>query len=350
MSETLTSLRTSVLTRLGDAGADVWSEAEITLYLEQGYREAALATRAFWDQAYLENLPPGFAVTADWEAADTGVTFQYGAIANYTLADERRLLDEHHRLGPGNHTHPEEATDDWVDDCGADTSIPATVEMPDAITELDLATWDHAVIEAMSPSRLAAADTRYQVTEGEVYGYTWRQDGVRTFRKIRKPSAMATTWAVTGNWGLARRMTDVTADTPTGTWGLPRRVPTQHVLDGGTFGAPRRFYADALNVRVDHWREGWALDGWRGCELPTRYALYLRDYAQAKALTRSGPGQDMKLGAHYWQRWQRGVARILRRRQRLPRPRVGGFQQAPVLGGTRPPRPKLPWQYGQTLR
>ena len=141
-----------------------------------------------------------------------------------------------------------------------------------------------------------------------------------------------------------------TGDTTSGSRGIPRCVPTQYPIGSNHWGTPRRVYRDGTNVKVEHWRSGRSLDDADGCELPARYAYYLRDYAQARALTRVGPGQDNVLGKHYGERWQRGVARVIRRRELLQSPRVGTLTPAPVLGGGRPPRPKLPWNYGRTIR
>ena len=344
---TLDQLVSAVLRRMGDAAASIWSRAEIQSYLEKGYRELA-ASRVFWDQAYLENLAPGFSCTSPWEAAYE--VFSYG-VANYTLAAERRLEDEQRRLGPGNHTCPDEALLGYIGDCLADASIPAVSQVPERVLEIDRAVWDRSTITALTPASLAKLDTRFQTTEGEVFGFTWRQDGVRSFRKLRVPAEAAECHAIEGSWGGMREPADISGDTVTGTWGVPRRLPTMHPIGGGVWGLPRRPYNDHLNVRVDHWRTGRALELHEETELPYHYMRYLRDYAQAMAHGRSGPGQDNKLSALYWEKWKRGLARIQHRRTALQRPRTGGFQTPPaVLGGKRPPRPKLPWQYGKELR
>jgi hypothetical protein len=189
------------------------------------------------------------------------------------------------------------------------------------------------------------------VTKGEVYGYTWQKDGVRTLRKVRVPSAQASTAVVTGSWGLLRRPTDLTTDTVSGSWGVPRRVAGHHPIGTELFGVPRRAYLETLNVRVEHYRQGRALVAASDvCELPDRYAVYLRDYAQGKCLERDGPGHDAALAAHFLQRWARGLARVDRR--------VLGMQSETVrvLGGdgrpsvARPPRPQRPWPYGSVVR
>jgi hypothetical protein len=121
--------------------------------------------------------------------------------------------------------------------------------------------------------------------------------------------------------------------------------------DGDGFGLPRRPYQDGKNVRLEVYRQGRVPDNPTVvCELPDRYALYLCDYAQWQLLSRRGPGQDLKLAEHFRLRWVRDTARIANRIDRMERAHVS------ILGGdgqsltTRPPRPKLPWNYGSVVR
>lgn len=350
---TLEALVQDVLARQGDAEARIWSVDEVTLHLQSGYQEIATAQHVFWDVVYLENLPAGFSYTAPWERTYLAEMrgFDLGC-ANFTAEVDRRALgDERARIGPANHTSPFEATDGWLASVGASTAIPATAEVPKTLTALDRVTWDNRTIEALAPRRLQHGDARYELTRGEVYGYTWQKDGVRTLRKVRVPAAMAATVTVTGTWGGLRRPTDLSTDTVTGTWGVPRRLPGHHPIGSGYFGLPRRPFLDGTNVRVEHFRHGRALDhAGAVCELPAPYVRYLRDYAQAQLLARRGPGQDLKLAAHFQQRWTRGLARLAKRLDFVDRERTA------VLGGdgrtltTRPPRPQRPWAYGSVVR
>lgn len=348
MPDTLGSLRRSTQRRLGDVGGRFWTGDEIDDALRAGYRELAMMTRCFTDWTYLENLPAGFSMTAAWERPFAA--FEYG-VANYTMADELRMLTEASRLGPANHTVPAEATEGHLSDVGASTAIPATATLPTSVTELETVLWDRQTITALTARDLRSGDSRYHLTEGDVYGYTWQQDGVRTLRKVRVPAAQADTHTVTGSWGLVRRLTDVCSDSVTGTWGLPRRIPGEHPIGVDHLGAPRRFFRDGLNVRVEHWRYGRTLDtALTACEVTEAYARYLRDYACWTALSRPGPGQQPRLAGHYKQRWDRGVARVLARKQAVRNERVGYLGSGTVSVAHRPPRPRLPWQYGQEVR
>jgi hypothetical protein len=348
---TVGALIDDVLDRLGDLEERIWTHDEVGVHLVNAQQQIASAQRVFFDWVFLENLPTGFSYTQPWELTYGYVTFDIG-VANYTIADERRLLgDERLRLGPGWFTCPIEATDGWLSSAHANTAIPATAELPKTLTALSRVTWDKRGIDAMTPSLMNRVDARYQITRGEVYGFMWQVDGIRTLRKIRVPSAQASTVTVTGSWGLLRRPTDLSTDPITGAWGSPRRIAGHHPLGAFTFGAPRRPFLDGTNVRVEHFRHGRPLAATTDvCELPTRYARYLRDYAQARLLERAGPGQDVALAAHFDQRWARGLARIANRIDRVDRTRVA------VLGGdghgltTRPPRPSRPWPYGTEIR
>lgn len=345
-------LRDDILARLGDADELIWTSAEVDGHLVEGYEQIANNLGVFYDWTYLENLPRGFSYTQPWErvllVAFGG--FDYGC-ANFTAEFERGLLDERRQFGPANHTSPFEATDGLLARAGASTEIPATADLPKTVTSVTRVTWDRRGLDAMEARRMARADARYEVTKGEIYGYIWQKDGVRTLRKVRVPSAQSDAVTVNGSWGALRQTSDVSTESVTGTWGVPRRINGQHPIGPDQVGAPRRVFLEGKNVRVEHARQGRPMDsGTAICELPDRYALYLRDYVMAQCLGRRGPGQDMKLAAHFEQRWQRDLARIARRMQTVNAERVG------VIGGdgrpsvSRPPRPSLPWQYGRTVR
>jgi hypothetical protein len=352
--KTLGALRTDVLSRLGDLQETIWTADEVDFHLVGGYQEIATRFGIFFDLTYLENLPRGASYSQPWEKAllDAFGGFDYG-YANFTAEFERRMLgDERLRYGPANHTSPFEATDGLLSRAGASTDIPATADLPKTLTALARVTWDNRGIDALQARRTSHDDARYELTKGEVFGYIWQKDGIRALRKVRVPSAQTDTVTVNGSWGLLREPSDLSTDTVTGTWGIPRRIPGHHPIGTDQFGAPRRPFLDGKNVRVEHFRHGRAMDADVDvfCELPDRYAMYLRDFAQARCLARPGPGQDLVLAAHFEQRWARGLARIERRLQVVDAERthiLGGDRQTL---GRRPPRPKLPWQYGSAVR
>lgn len=351
--QTLGLLRAATRHRLGDDGS-IWPDDEIDRYLREGYTTAATALRIFWDQTYAENLPGGFSLTQPWERQHLNASGRFDAgVANFTAEFERRAWgDERQRIGPGNHTSPFEATDGLLARANASPAIPATSELPPTLTALDRVLWDTRLIEPLEPRTFERLDSRYETTTGEVYGYLWQKDGVRTLRKVRVPAAQAATVTVNGSWGLCRDVADVCADTPDGTWGIVRQVPTVQPLGPETFGVARRFFLDGMNVRVEHFRQGRAMRSAEdACELPPRYARYLLDFAQGRCLSRPGPGFDEALGQLFLQKWARGLARIARRVALVDTEHVhvmGGNDGARLSG--RPPRPRLPWAYGSSVR
>lgn len=346
----LVDIRTDVQRAVNDDSATYWTPAEIDAYLVQAYKELARTSRGLWDLRYAESLPPGFSYTQPWELPYAqALGFDYGC-ANYTYDDERRLLEETNRIGPGSHTSPGDLP--WLTAAGATQPIPATATIPDTVTDLDRPTWDDLTIPVMAPTEAMARDPRYEVTQGETYALVTTGQGIRTIRKVRVPAASADTYSVYTSWGICRSIADVSADTSvTGTWGVPRRIPGQHPMGSEHSGLPRRFYRDGKNVRLEHWREGRALDtGAAVWELPDRAAVYARDYALSRCYGRSGPAQDLTLAKHYAQRYARGAARLQRRVSAVHRQRVGMLGSVTTTRRAGPPRPRLPWNYGSTVR
>ena len=342
----LDNLVERVLHRLGDSAQKIWTYDEVEGYLQRGAREMAETVHVVWDALYAENLPAGFSCTADWEE-DYLIDFMYG-VASYTFPEEADYIDDDEmeidEILQANHTSPSDI--DYLAGVSASTAMRATVQLPENLVAIDRVTWDNRSIEATTPRRLRQSDDQYEETEGEVIAYSWRDEGPRTFRKIRKPSAMADTYTVQGSWGIVRDVEDLGDPEVEGTWGVPRRVPGFWPLgDTEGWGIPRRFYRDGMNVRIEHYRQirADATDS----ELPQRYFIYLVHYCQHACLIRNGPGQDFKLAQLYKTLWDRGLMRIRNRKETQTRQRVrrmGGGGSTEV--GRRPPRPKLPWQYG----
>jgi len=346
---------------LGDDNGVIWTRVQVLRDILEGYLQVAQRLPIFFDWTYLENLPAGFSVTQPWEleqlgsiASGAAATFNYG-VANFTAEFERRAgqsigFDERDRYGPANHTSPFEATDGLLSRAGASTAIPAVADVPRTLTKLDRVTWDHRGIDPLEPRTWSRFDSRYEVTTGEVYAFMWQKDGIRSLRKVRVPAAQAETVTVNGSWGLLRTVGDLTTDTPSGSWGVARLIENQHPIGPELFGIPRRAYQDEKNVRVEHFRQGRVyVNDFTVCELPPRYANYLRNYARGSCYRVPGPGYDASLADHFDKRWARDLARIERRLQTVDTEHVSVMGAGrPNLTGPR--RPKLPWQYGSRVR
>jgi hypothetical protein len=272
--------------------------------------------------------------------------------ASFELALARDVADERTWTGPAVANHEFEVTETFLTRSGAAPAIPATAEVPEAVVQLTRATWDRRGIDLLDPRTMQQVDSRYEVTVGEVYGLMWRKDGVRTIRKVRVPGTQSDSITLDeGNRGAIRDCADLSGDSASGTWGTPRRIPGHHPIGGGVWGTARRPYLDGHNVRLEVFRLGAPMDtAETPCELPDRYALYLRDFAQGQLLQRNGPGQDRLLAQHFLERWARGLTRIERRRQHV------NVEHSVIIGGEdrglarRPPRPSLPWPYGREVR
>lgn len=354
---TLGQLRADTQHRLGDDNATVWSNDEVNANLVDAYLTIATQLRVFWDVEYAENLPRGFSYTQPWEKVflrNSGA-FDYGC-ANFTAEFERTAgrsigFKERDRYGPANHTSPFELLDGHLEDAGASLAIPATSDLSKRVTKLDRVVWDDKVTYAVEPRTWSRFDGRYETNTGDVFAYAWQKDGVRTLRKIRVPAEQADFVPTTGSWGIPRTTTDLTDTTPTGTWGVPRIIEGHHPIGFELWGIPRHFYLEGKNVRVEHFRQGRVMDADEiVCELPLRYTRYLIHYAMGACYSRPGPGFDETLAKFYDNLWKRGLGRIERRTKLVDteRVRVLGGGGKPVMG--RPPRPRLPPEYGQRVR
>ncbi len=323
--------------QLTDTQPTLWSDEEIAIYLLAGMRELSAQVRLIWDTVYLDNIPRSFSNTQQWES-DLGLVDDSHGVANFTYEEEREFM-EGGLEGPANHTGFFEAS--YLADIGAAVDIPAVSQLPASLTEIDRATYDSSTIVPLNHSRLAANDPGYETTRGEVFGYVWRKDGIRAFRKVRVPITPieSTDWG--GPWGILRNLPN---SIPPGGWGTARRVVGHPPQRGGSWGVIRRLFLDAKNVKVEYWRTG-EMD-----DIPEMYADYLRLYAKWKCLTKRGAGQDLKLAANYRMRWERAVMRTKKRVERINSHRVGRMGGNTRMLHPGPPRPRLPWQYGEKLR
>lgn len=359
----LANLCTRVLHRLGDSDRKIWDEPEIDGYLRQAALQIAVMVRLVWDQAYLEDVPPGFHCTSEFERGLLEFGFQYGVAscnheweleygenAGLWTADDTRFA---------NHTSPADLL--HIVAAGAYITGEPTLPVPVPLVEIERAAWDQRTMDAVAPRHMMDWDSRFELTQGEVIAYTWRKDGNRMLRKIRVPNQLPTLMTTDGTWGIARNVADASLTSMSGTWGIPRRIEGWHPI-GSTvgYGTPRRFYYDQINVKIEFWRKfevecrlSNLVDGqiqrYAG-ELPRRYFMYMADYCQWRALIRQGPGQDYKMAQLYKDRWERNLGRLYERVQRRDQERVyraGGNDPSPR---GKPPRPRLPWQYGSKVR
>ncbi len=335
----------NVLKRLSDTAEQVWTRPEIARYGNEGLRRLSSDTLCVWDTLFLEDSATTGNYTCDAELQYMDGGDVICAQFSYTAPSDADYLDPGQLdLGPTNHTHL------WETAYLTETYFRAVYQLPEDLAELERATWDYKRIEALRSSELESADSRYQINNGEVLGYLRDKDGWRSFRKWRVPAAAADSFTITGYLGLIRTPTDVSAETVLGSWGVCRRLPTMHPTRSAQgFGFPRRPFKDIRNTKVEHSRHATELENDDSVfEIPERYVKYVRNFVLFRCYERNGLGQDLQLSSFFKQRYDEGVLRIKARMKALNAYRrniVGETQQS----DGRPPRARLPWQYGRVV-
>jgi hypothetical protein len=282
VSKTLYQLRQEVLTRLGDTALSIWTEAEIESYIKRGYELLCLETLCLWRQEQL-----------------------------------------------------------------IDVASQATYDLPDDFLQMDRVTNDHKRLIPTYAVELERNDNLYRTTEGTVEAYCLDSDGPNKIRLWRVPATAAESaqMAATGTWGLLRTPTDIDTSTFTGTWGMARIYLAGEIITG-TWGILRgaTTVSDSGTVIEFFYRPETVALG-DTFSLPDRMMKYVRHYAMHRAFAREGSGQDTKLAKHYFERYMAGIMIVKNRQQSYLKQRniqLGGVD--PITH--RPPKPKLPWNYG----
>ena len=346
MADTIGSLITNTLFKLGDNDSDLWSRDEIRRYILEAYKSMAQDTGILWDQQVLEDQPQAGNVTCPEELQflEAGDTFT--GLFSYTSPGEREYIDPGQwNLGPTNHNQVWEAA--YLDE----TYYRAVHELPEELIAIERATWNQRRIEPLRSNELEFSDSQYQTVNGQVEAYLQDKDGVGSFRKWRIPSIAADSYVITGMFGLMRSVSDISSETVIGSWGVCRRLPGMELADGdGARGFPRRPWKTAHNTKIEYIRKGRAIeDDATEFEIPQVYVKYLRHYAIYRALNRTGEGQDLKFAAFWKSRWDSGLARIRKRKDAMTagRMRVFGSQDRELCS---PPLARFPWNYVKASR
>jgi hypothetical protein len=467
----------NVLKRLDDypivGGQQIWTRAEIELYLHDGYNAFCRQTKCILDFFYPENVPKAGNYVARWELG----YFQSGMVAIGLLGHSGGYWEQDYAeassTGPVNHTQPWEAQDDtysatraitwedplasrgksletangdctltgvadiagisigltaldapdgdfsyfsyrgvvvansgpavtvtpsfvvsngvvsgyvngvlvhaysqapdsslWVYGSGTDwDTYPPTLtstesfssvvtvpfvtslhSVPEDNVTVDRATHDFGTLDPEYTRWAEQNDRSFQTTAGTPSRFLMDRDGMSRIRIVPAGDGQATTATVSGTFGLLRSAgaTDGFGTwAPIGSWGALKEIP-EHFPMGGPYGVPRRLYSDENNTRVEYWRLGKDLDEYT-FELPDRFVKYVEFYAQAKALERDGPGQDVALSQHFVGRFGDGVARMVTRLGENKRSRLSQIG-SPGKASTRPALARLPYRYGRATR
>ena len=348
----------SVLKRLDDypavAGEREWSRAELELYVKDGYDVFCRRTKAIFDMFYVEVFASAGNYVGKWEEN----YFDSGMIAvglvNFTATgfDENNTIyweqdfAEVGAIGPRQITQPWEA--DYLD--AESTSWLPVGTVPEDNVAVDRGTFDYIDLDPEYSQWFEEHERNFQTVRGTPLRFAMDRDGIGGIRLVPGPNFGPDALEISGTFGLLRTCGDddgLSTWDPTGSWGSLREIP-QHFRMGGQFGIPRRLFSDVDNARIEYFRLG-KDPGQYQFDLPDRFVKYVEHYAQAKALERDGPGQDLSLAQHFMQRFEDGVSRMIRRLGENRRARrnaigSGGKPQA------RPALARLPYQYGRQIR
>ena len=116
-------------------------------------------------------------------------------------------------------------------------------------------------------------------------------------------------------------VTDTIADDNTGGYGI-LRSRSDCFPSGGIHGTPTRIHPDAMNIKVDVFRQNRDLDSYE-VEIPLAYQKYPIFWAMHKALEKTGQGQDIQLSDHYKGRFELGTTRMEAKVREMDKERAG---------------------------
>ena len=178
----------------------------------------------------------------------------------------------------------------------ADVAGTATYSLPSDFQVLQRCEWNNILCTPVRGYDLSVSDKAFETTQGDVFAYMIDGDGTRTLRKIRVPSA-------------------------------------NH----------------ATKFQIEYYAKGAALStSATTFEVPDWMIDIIENKVLHFAYDAEGPGQSIELSMMYLEEYERGVQRILDRRQRIfkmHRPVIGGGANRPAIG-----RPVNPPNYGRPTR
>ena len=405
---TRAALRTDLQRRLGDSAAAIWTAAELDGYITEGYDDLTKQTGCLFDVSLLPDYAFAFACTSAFEFDYLEAGFAAHGPAQYTCSFERDYVDN--ARGPANHTQPWEFNGGYqtTAEVAALVDLPESlqeieratwnsrrlaalrssdVEDGDGRYELNKGQVDGYLQDKDGLGLLrkwrvpSTAYTPYGFdddTDLTLFNFTgadWEDDylpsGVTAAGPAQftcaddlsfadasdtGPGTHTAGWeyAYTGETllnedglGILRDVTDILTVAVSGDWG--DLVGVDGVDTFGDWGILGPLYRETNSVRVEYRRRGEVLSDFVDFEIPDRYTVVVRHYAEARALEREGKGQDMEMAAHFQTRYDTGIKRMNRRRKALR------FQQTFVMGGTSgrlrgPVLARLPYNYGHVVR
>lgn len=340
----------STLSKLDDEDAIVWSNAEIILYVKDGYDQFCRRTKCLFDMWVIPNVPQSGNWQTDLERYLAEQKSGMGLTDNrmaFTSEFERDLgvggNVSDTQVEPVMITSPTEGSK--VIAAGLPTKV-STGRIPSTTTEVLRVVWDEKELIAEDSAHMRLLDIQYERRDGgDPQLFTMDKDGPFTIRFIPPARGDAGYPTVSGSWGTMT-FTDNTAVTVNGSWGIFRDAEGAFPA-WGPHGTPTEQHPSDRNIIVELARLGRSLDR-HPFEIPDQYVKFIVFWAMSRALKRSGPGQDLKLSKHYVDRFDMGTIRLQNHLKKIQTERVlqmgsVASQEVPFGGlGT----PQLPYPYG----
>ncbi len=349
MSVSLSDLRSTLQRRLCDEGERLWSKAELDIYISTGYDTLARLTGCLFDSACIPDYAFAFNFTSEFERdfVESVPGWYCDGPAQFTTELERDYVNN--AAGPANHN------EHWEFNGGYQsiTEVSALAERPDGISAVERATWNTKRLEAVHSRDLEGADSRYELNKGEVQAFVQDKDGIDVLRKWRVPSVGYVPYSFDASsddgFGIIRDLDGIhTGIAVDGSWGDLVQVDGENVFED--FGILGPIYKETNDLRLEYRRYGKNLADDQGFEIADRYTIYVRHFAQARALEKEGPTQDLKLAAHFQSRFEVGVARMKKRATAMLFQQLIVMGGAPSIRGQRPARARFPYAYGRVVR
>ena len=357
--KTLYDGTTSVLERLGDLENKAWSRDEIDLYLKDGYDQFCHRTRCLFDIHVIENLPVTGNYTTDFEryiAESTPGMAVTDRPFHFTGAHEKKLSADPIQEYGGSYSGPAPATSpSETDQFSSDNfDLPSVVtggDMPHSTIEVLRVSYNQRTLRGMSSQQMKDFDPNYESRTGDPQWWCMDKDGIFYLRVVPAATGNATYDTVDGSWGFITQHLDADSavedtiyDTGTGGWGFLTHRDDMFPA-GGPHGSATRVHPYDLNIVVETYRLGRNLDT-HPFELPQAYLKYVYFYAMGQALERIGPGQDLELANHYFERFEMGISRMTNKKREMDVERVGRFgggEPEEMNFGLGDPQPPFPY-------
>lgn len=178
----------------------------------------------------------------------------------------------------------------------ADVAGQALYNLPSDFYNLQRCEWNNRAIPPARGYDLSVSDKSFETTQGDVIAFMVDGDGTRKLRKIRVPAA-----------------------------------------------------SDATKFQIEYYARGTVLSTAASeFDVPDWMVNIVERRALSLAFDSEGPGQSLDLAEMYGTEFERGVQRVISRRQKMHKshtPVIGGGTRMPVIG-----RPVLPPNYGRPAR